>query len=547
MSNYIDLREVTVRAPFLDALGVGVSSCVIDCQCNIPTKAKLSVNFKGPAAIVEGISNVTVQEAEKGFDELLKIAARAQKNVFTALAGTRGSVTINNINKQMGIPESLTFEGFLAAPAFQIRAGVFEASFTITHPDVALEAYHPNVYTRLLSINSAGGSGQSGGNAYNEFKKFLTSDSSQRKSITGQILKIVDILDKLGDNPGFSNLAAGVMDEKSKENHETLHAQNKRVLGTVKTFLESSNPFFWADTDLSGNLSTAPYDVENYARWMLNNFVSSNNFFNYIISVICPNFELEYVSDFSGSRLEHVKYNESTSTSASIESGLSGFGLNLANEYQRPLKQVAVRGNSTDIYGAGGASTSPIACWPNEASQLIEDGKIVTVAAPSWLVKNKLKIESAGTASKNKPKPPAGKMSSDDDATRDITSNSEQQTKEVQENEKIPDTYLNMLEKWAERKYGILALANTRSNLDMPLNLQWANSKKLGNRYQVEVASLPLFSGYLDSVRHTVVLDANGNTGSATTNAQFAYIKGYDNGAFFDLPGGSYAPASSVT
>jgi hypothetical protein len=565
----VEVRKIEVSCPELDAITgeqAQITSCRLECQANSPARAIVGVTLNEPKN-PQQLSIATI----KGPAVLRDLLYHSQ--VFqTQLFKKQGSTaTLTVINRKIDGTEldRVVISGLLSSPTFRISAGNLVATYSILSEDTLMEGFNPSIY-RTIHHTHGGASGKSPDLHVAYSTKLFEDKTPYIYKHIQELLKLtVDDTENIFKNE-LLNAPGTTPDEKNNKQviQENAMAANHDVKDIIEGLLRRSGStpgqtgqfITWngdpADEEL--NLFEHPdsprealLDMNVYTQWMVNEYTSSRNFYNFLMQTICPNFMFDYICPFSSntapaSRIQHSKVNRQTHALPEVSVPfLKSISLNLASSYQRPLGQVIVYGSSAEMHGDGSGEYSPVGAWPNPIDPI--GGKVLNQTAPSWWSPN---IQSEQGLI-DTPRTADGILRNG----RQIQQNSNQKSTAIQtinKNAALSGQNQNFLELWARKQYGGMALQHTSANIIMPLDLRWGSeltgmTRTIGERIKVrndditQIGSTePLFSGFLQSVVHEINLESGGNYGVSETHLEFNYIKMPDT----ELPGDMMAPAT---
>jgi len=538
--NPIELRNVSIE---VDAPSIynwelyEISSFSLEASCGEPARATINAN--------KAIADVTSLRGEEEMSDLMDLSADFQKAVFESVKlGSDCTIKVNDNTRGDG--NLIEFKGTVSSPSLSVSAGNLSASFSVLHEDTQMEAFNPSIYQ--TDQHSMGG-GHDGTDVLSRFSSLFDGAPGAAKShqVSDHIQMLLDATVHDGGTTEIILYPAG-KDPANAEHRTTLvrnaHEINRVFVTKVEEFLKRSKTgtglhvpdigdrikeFTLLD---GGEAGGAKVDLPTYRKWMLASYLGSKNFFNFLVSTVCPAFLFEYVCNLdSQSYMQHVHYNHLPKDEIGIKP--ASISLNLGSTYQRPLGQVVVFGPSADVMGDGTSDAlMDIGAWPNPIDP--PGGKIINLQAPGWYapqgnMPEQIFIEPV--------KRPAGAQGG-----RQIQPNALQKARTVAKlqgaNQKDVISFLQI---WARKNYGLFALQNTSASFTLPLDVSWGQvkGKPIGERYTITIEPVgkgypvAVFEGHLQRVKHDVILQGAANQGSATTTLEFQYIKMPG----FELPG----------
>ena len=476
---------------------------------------------------------------------LMDLSTDFQKAVFDSVKlGSDCTITVDD--NTIGNGNNLVFKGTVSSPNLAVSAGNLSASFSVLHEDTQMEAFNPSIYQ--TDQHSMGG-GHDGSDVLDTFASLFDGHGKVGKShqVSDHIQMLLNAT--VHDNKITELILYPAGKDPANASHRTAvvrnaHEINRVFVTKVEDFLNRSK----TGTGLhipdigdrlqefallsGGEAGGAKVDLPTYRKWMLSSYLGSKNFFNFLVSTICPAFLFEYVCNLDAkSYMQHVHYNHEPKATIGIKP--ASISLNLGSTYQRPLGQVVVYGPGADVFGNGTTDAlMDIGAWPNPIDP--PGGKIINLQAPGWYapqgnMPEQIFIEPV--------KRPAGAQGG-----RQIQPNALQKARTVAKlqgaNQKDVISFLQI---WARKNYGLFALQNTSASFTLPLDVSWGHTdgKPIGERYEITIepvgAGYPVevFEGHLQRVKHDVILQGAANQGSATTTLEFQYIKMPG----FELPG----------
>ena len=145
MANPVDLREVKVTSTLLgDTLEPSRVTCIA--SCGEPARVEMDINVVS--------SDKMAAKTDDELSEILDINKQYQLDAFSDNAARASVSIIDNILGDSS--NSLTFDGFISAPGFQVSSGSFGAQISIIQEDIQMENFNPSVYAADPASNPAG-------------------------------------------------------------------------------------------------------------------------------------------------------------------------------------------------------------------------------------------------------------------------------------------------------------------------------------------------------------------------------------------------------
>ena len=525
MANPVDLREVKVTSTLLgDTLEPSRVTCIA--SCGEPARVEMDINVVS--------SDKMAAKTDDELSEILDINKQYQLDAFSDNAARASVSIIDNILGDSS--NSLTFDGFISAPGFQVSSGSFGAQISIIQEDIQMENFNPSVYAADPAsygqshadtvaadfFNSLMGTGRA--KSVSEHLLMLLSASHGNPKMTFNIPVAIEAFDGAGPTGN------------RKKQMLAIHQANGNSIDYIKGFLgRSINTLLQVDSDpnntvedlalLSADAGTDIGNFDTYRHWLHNAYVGSKNYLNFILSTVCPSFLFEYVCNMDGySYMQHPKTNHKEFTEASIQPLSIKF--NLASRYQKAIGQVASFGTGTGKHGDGPGSPLHMGAYPNPPAP--ETGKFISTSMPGWFNHTTYKKPFDYIANTGGHRDPVGVAEAD-----------VQMVKEAKDVKPLQDNKGNFYEVWAQKQYYLWALKNTSAAFTVPLDVSWAGrSKPLGERYSILIQNpdgenLSMIRGYLNRVVHNIQTNAANSNGTAQTQLEFTHIKTPD----FELPG----------
>lgn len=393
----------------------------------------------------------------------------------------------------------LNFSGFLSQPSFSVMQGQLNMQFNGIHSMAMLQNLSLQLYP-LIQLYAV---------------KDLTLPTGTNESFNSIGTHVDAIISNIFDqfetalNPTFRNYTE----------LQGTHAINRAVYNKfAKNFLEISKgrtlvPLI--DESLPGQVKgSAQARVDCEIERLL---LSSQNFFSAILEGLIPSFKFQMNADWNGKAwLEVIRMHEDPGARL-IVAPLENVRFNVAASIEAPLSRVYVRAGRLDLYAYLDQTSNSsdlrqmVAYPPISQSELdgtapeLGPGVAYVVDAPEWLQDN-------STA--------ANTLSPTDDS--DLTIDSMLAKFRTQESTFRAQlkARLNILQWLAEFTYKEHFLRYTTAYVSTPLNLL----VEVGKTYQVKSTDgVLLFTGYLQSVSHTINLGQEG--GEAVSALVFSHIK----------------------
>ena len=403
------------------------------------------------------------------------------------------------------------------------------------------------------------------------FRDTFTSNTGANK-VSAHIADLLDVT--VDDSEGIFErsllVPAGSTKEEQSNNKiifKNAQETNKdaNILDIIKGLLSRSESFTsllpgpgdWEGSPLVDDINLFEHpegppltriDLDTYSKWLLREFLSSKNFYNFLLQSVCPSFLFDYVCPFYDessptSRLQYTKVNtQPDGVKVHFLDEVKSVSLNLASSYQRPISQIITHGTVTMPHGAAAGTQTPLGAHPPAPDPKF--GKIVNMSAPGWWSSYHRNEQQLAEA----PKTSDGIQGNG----RQIKANAQNKTNDIKKIHKEPKE-LSFLQNWATLQYGNLALQHTHAALVLPLDLRWGKDPdfQIGERILIiagkpaagiEATKKPYFEGFLQAVSHDIAVESSG-TGVSQTHLEFSHIKTYGASdgpvgwSIFSLPG----------
>lgn len=398
------------------------------------------------------------------------------------------------------------FRGYFLAPGVHSGPGNFGLTGNIRGRTIELQNFVPSIWETNYTAGLKEASIQRG--YINPLVQEAQSSIGVTTSLAERLFIILKTLEKNKVTPEFyqSNRCGD-----ASAIFQQLYAQNELYKDFAYDFLRSSfgsTPFNTANESLSR-------EITNYLYAML--MSNRMSFWDTLIRVICPNFFLQVIDDFSGNiRLE--TYNPLAEPGDGFEISITErFNSQLSESSRFPLKGVIAEADLLDdgykIEEHQEQTRNPsqsryFAQFPRPRAG---QGRIDTVKIPEWLSRVILKSTNILSNDTKRSSDGPGTKSTDTGLTFEQSLQSIEQLKRVIATEQVD--VCRILRSWARFHYFDRVLKNSTITATVPLNLKLFS----GRTYTVKTANGDeVAKGFLQNVTHNIQLTNEAGDGTTT-------------------------------
>lgn len=430
-------------------------------------------------------------------------------------------------------------KGFLGQPQFRMRDGEVFLAFSLVHAMAVLQSMNLRIYGDQKYYGLTG------------LLQMFDFDDASRAVLAGFSIadRVQILINGMMRTTNFykTNLDLGQYDGLPIDN------LNREVLSKVTAFLSASS----ATTIIngigdSGDFTTGTFDNTNLLNTIFVILNESPNFLQ-ALGPLCETFMLQMNADYQGSAwLEWNQVNTSptvkkyslsptpTTITRTISVPLKQVSFNMANIFQVPILQAIVQGAGSDLYAFSSyfgvkQGTSAILPGRSDASAAINAGVAATgdyslrltasalwpqviprnsigtfymLDAPNWLNPDLVSLEESILFES---------VSADTDTYEVAVDAYKRYEAKMEGAAAVRERIMQYM---AKQQFRSLYLGGTTGQIAIPMNL----AVKPGYTYMVKsITGEDLFTGYLVSVVHDLMVDPEGN-GSATTSLAFSHI-----------------------
>lgn len=445
-----------------------------------------------------------------------------------------------NIKVDDGDSGKIDFDCYSGRPSTSLVFGNLQIGLTGVHPQTVLNLFNPIIY-RLQSYYA-----KTPDEVLPEVKR--TNSLAERLDIYLRLL--------LARYEASQNIAWSFQSTP-------VHEMNKLALFAGVTRLLNSS----VDSTRIIGLNHSGFDDRKVNRTLLDFLGSTPNFVG-VIGRMQPEFLLQFNADWKGNAwLETIRNHEDPGP-REIRAPIVEFSFDLAPQFQPPLVQVLVTGNSSRYYIVPGNNTGAKAAASGQtadqeaqtrmdnaqafAASLTPDhlandfhahnsllslarypatvpknaaGRYELVNAPEWIYSYDFsRGDNVGQFITHRPVSAEQNFRGADSRLIEAAQHELDQCLALAVGQEVTGTILD----WVARQvFDSLYLGSTSARVVIPLNLQL----QVGRTYQMRAHDgKDLFTGFLASVVHNISIGGNGEEGAAYSTLGFSHVKapGFD-------------------
>ena len=406
--------------------------------------------------------------------------------------------------------KSVEINGFLTAPQFVAGVGDFNYNYGIAHVSSLMSAFTPGVYKPDIKYLDGDTKSDTPNEAFASLVLRDSNPTSLKEFLQGTLDKIISL-----SNPKNSDTEP----ELTQIYRRNLESLNTLTIEYWKSVLQNTDAGIWADMgSLRNPQKLGVIDV-------INSLYRSGGFsgFDSILAGISAEFQVLYVPSLTAPFGKLVGFDALYTPDGSLDLDVSRSTIQTGSQQALPTTAVAIRPASRPAWrqndggGTPGQKELPqdfIVSFPEDT---IPIGRVRELPAPNWIL---IPDESSVKLTRNG----AIRLDTYRDNMKKIT-----EYHSTLLDAKGPVS--RILKQYAKNAYASLALGYSRSTITIPMDLTMEVGKAYKVNLKSEMGNPGSFTGFLESVTHS--MRTAENQGTASSTLIFSHTQAGD----FTLPG----------